>query len=49
MKNYYNILEIEQFTATDSEIRQAYKRLMLIHHPDKTDDPQLIQKGLDIN
>ena len=33
-KNYYNILEIER-TADSGQIKSAYRKLALIHHPDK--------------
>jgi DnaJ family protein A protein 2 len=32
--NYYKILEIPE-TATQAEIKKAYRRLSLLHHPDK--------------
>jgi preprotein translocase subunit Sec63 len=32
--NYYKILELKQ-NCTHTEIRRAYKRLALVHHPDK--------------
>ena len=31
-KNYYKILEVSK-TATDSEIKKAYRKLALVHHP----------------
>ncbi len=33
-KNYYAILEVNR-TASPKEINDAYKRLMLLNHPDK--------------
>ncbi|SPQ26068.1 7b963a06-a7a8-48b9-85b6-6ad3ccded636 [Thermothielavioides terrestris] len=33
-KDYYKILGIEK-TATDQEIKKAYRKLAIIHHPDK--------------
>ena len=33
-KDYYKILGIEK-TATDNEIKKAYRRLAIVHHPDK--------------
>jgi molecular chaperone DnaJ len=37
LKDYYKILGIEP-SATTAEIRQAYRRLAHLHHPDKNDD-----------
>ena len=36
--NPYNCLDVSQL-ATDEEIRKAYKRLIIINHPDKGGDP----------
>lgn len=33
-KDYYKILEVER-TATESEVKKAYRKLALIWHPDK--------------
>jgi DnaJ family protein C protein 7 len=33
-KDYYKILGIEK-TATDTEIKKAYRKLAIVHHPDK--------------
>ena len=42
MTNYYEILEIQK-TATKDEIKQSYKRLAKIHHPDKGGDKEIFQ------
>ena len=34
MKDYYKILEIER-NATDEDIKKSFRKLSLIHHPDK--------------
>ena len=41
--NYYEILEVEK-TATQEQIKQSYKRLAKIHHPDKGGDKEVFQK-----
>uniref|UniRef100_A0A665X7D1 DnaJ homolog subfamily B member 9 n=1 Tax=Echeneis naucrates TaxID=173247 RepID=A0A665X7D1_ECHNA len=33
-RNYYDILNIEP-TATDSQIKKAFRKLAIKHHPDK--------------
>ncbi|KAJ2082339.1 DnaJ-like protein xdj1 [Coemansia sp. RSA 988] len=34
LRSYYDVLEIEE-TATDTEIKRAYRRLAKVYHPDK--------------
>jgi DnaJ family protein A protein 5 len=34
MADYYAVLEVQQ-TATAAEIHSAYRRMALLHHPDK--------------
>lgn len=43
MDNFYNILEVEP-TATKSEIKKAYRKLVIKYHPDKSDDPLAKEK-----
>ncbi len=42
MKDYYNILGVAR-TATDDEIKRAYRRLASQHHPDKGGDTAQFQ------
>lgn len=39
MKDYYSILGIHR-SASEAEIKRAYRRLAIIYHPDKNKDPQ---------
>ncbi|KAJ2770935.1 DnaJ-like protein xdj1 [Coemansia nantahalensis] len=36
-RSYYDVLEVEE-TASDSEIKRAYRRLAMLYHPDKNPD-----------
>ena len=48
-KNYYEILEIER-NATQEDIKKAYRKLSLLHHPDKNlNSQESINKIQDIN
>lgn len=48
-KNYYEILEIDP-NATQEDIKKAYRKLSLLHHPDKNGNSQeSINKIQDIN
>ena len=40
---FYNLLELEK-GSSDSEIAKAYRRLALVHHPDKGGDPEHFKK-----
>lgn len=52
-KDYYAILHIDP-AATDEEVRAAYKRLAMLHHPDLSSDPlatlymQLLNEAYDV-
>jgi len=38
--NYYNVMGLKK-TATEPEIKKAFKKLAIKHHPDKnTDNPE---------
>jgi DnaJ-class molecular chaperone len=43
MTDYYEILQIEK-TASQDQIKQSYKRLAKIHHPDRGGDKEMFQK-----
>jgi hypothetical protein len=46
--NYYSILELSD-TATDQDIKNSYRRLVKIHHPDKSKDVNSTKIIQDIN
>ena len=48
MKTYYAILEVNEQASAD-EIRRAYRRLVLLTHPDRTPDPTQHRRYLTIN
>ncbi|MCC2547252.1 J domain-containing protein [Hymenobacter sp. BT175] len=48
MKNYYQILGIPE-QANAAVIRQAYRRLVLLTHPDRTPDPAAHARYLEVN
>ncbi len=41
--NYYETLGVDD-AATEREIKQAYRRLSMLHHPDKGGDPQVFTR-----
>jgi DnaJ family protein A protein 2 len=41
--DYYQILEIEK-TASHDEIKKAFRKKAVIHHPDKGGDPEMFKK-----
>ena len=48
-KNYYEILEIDK-NSTQEDIKKSYRKLSLLHHPDKNGNSQeSINKIQDIN
>lgn len=42
-KNYYGVLQVSR-KSTQEEIKKAYKRLCLIHHPDKGGDAEKMKE-----
>ena len=38
-KNFYEVMGLDQASATTKDVRSAYKRLALVLHPDKNDAP----------
>lgn len=48
MTTYYMVLEVPEWAAPD-DIRRAYRRLVLLTHPDRTPDPAAHRRYLAIN
>lgn len=47
-KDYYEILGLDRF-ATEKEIKQSFRSLAIVYHPDSNDHPEAHQKFLDLN
>ena len=43
-ENFYTLLGLDQSAATTKDVRQAYKRLALVLHPDKVSIKKLFLK-----
>ncbi|KAF2365650.1 DnaJ domain [Trinorchestia longiramus] len=46
-KDYYQVLGVERGVST-AQIKRAFKKLALKHHPDKSDDPKASEKFMEI-
>lgn len=48
IKDYYKILEIN-FTADQSDIKKAYRKLAIFWHPDRNSNPIALEKMKELN
>jgi hypothetical protein len=48
LKDYYEILGVQR-EATDTQIKTAYRKLVVMYHPDRNSDPSAETKIRDIN
>ena len=48
MENLYSILDIEN-TATQEEIKKAYRKLSMSWHPDRNKSPEATEKFKEIS
>jgi DnaJ-class molecular chaperone len=48
-RDYYQILSVKR-NATPADIKKSYRKMSLLHHPDKNpDDPDAVSKFQDIS